>query len=294
MSVFHNVFIYLNFSFYNLFVTLFLFLIMYIFIRFINRKIKIKYQSYLTENSVVLISGGSMGIGKEIIKILRTKYKCLVINIDIRKDLFDLYDTKLVNYFCDLSDIEGVEKVLYEIKSKYKTIDFLINNAGIAKNKKFEFLESDEFTTTYNVNFLAPMIICKKLLSHYDNIHVTNIASVMSHLIADKSCDYISSKWALYAFHESLRYDYFYNKNKKFTIICPYAVDTGMFKGFISPLPFVKILKPAYVARKIIDSIILQDKVMFVPFYMEYICFIFKLLPLFIRDFIYFKLSKII
>jgi short-subunit dehydrogenase len=234
-----------------------------------------------------------LGIGKEIVKIIRSEYKCLIINLDIRKDLFDLNDSKIINYFCDLSNIDHLEKVMDKIKIENKKIDVLINNAGIAYNKKFQILESEEFKKTYNINFLAPIIISKKLLSHYDNIHITTMASVMSHLIADKSSDYISSKWAIYAVHECLRYDYFYDLKKKFTIICPYAVDTGMFKGFISPLPFVKILKPTYVARKIIDSIILKDKVVFIPFYMEYICFIFKLFPVFIRDFIYFKISKL-
>jgi len=58
------------------------------------------------------------------------------------------------------------------------------------------------------VNLLAPMILCKKYLSHSTNQkkHIINISSVMSQIVATSSIDYIASKWGLFGFHECLRY----------------------------------------------------------------------------------------
>ena len=63
------------------------FLFVYFFIEFI-REIKFKNQKYITENTLILITGGCLGIGRELIRQLILNYKCTIINIDIRKDEF--------------------------------------------------------------------------------------------------------------------------------------------------------------------------------------------------------------
>ena len=288
---------------YSLLIYIFLILLISFIIRNLYRKYRFKYQTYINSKTVILITGGCQGIGKEIIKFLLENYKCTVINIDICKDKFkDLEDSfnsgnggKVINYYCDLCDSKNIDSCVTSILSFYR-VDILINNAGISYNKDFTQLEEINFSKTINVNLLAPMQLCKKLLSHktkhQEKLHIVNVASVMSHITSLKSTDYCSSKWGLFALHECMRYDYYATDDFKFTIICPFAVNTSMFQGFVSPLPFVNILYVNYVAETIIRSIILNDKIVFLPFYMEYIALVFKVLPISLRDFLYFKLSK--
>jgi short-subunit dehydrogenase len=281
---------------------LFLVVIFSFFIRLVYRKFQIKNQKYLNDKIFVCITGGCLGIGKEIIKILINQYSCNVINIDIRGDLFEGLHSeieidkrnKLHNFMFDLSLTGEIEKVFSNIIAKFGKIDILINNAGVAYNKKFQNLEEDEYLNTIRVNLIAPVVLTKKFILNYskNQIHVVNMASVMSHTISDKSPDYISSKWGLYSFHECLRYDYYDNENIYFTVICPFAVDTGMFPGFKPPISILEILKAENVARDVVNTIILKDKIVFIPFYLEYVCYLFKLLPVALRDFLYFKLSK--
>jgi len=272
--------------------------------RLIHRKYSFKHQNYINSGTIVMITGGCHGIGIEILKFILTNYKCTVINIDVCKEKFkeleeyfniNKIDGRLFNYHCDISDIDQVNTCIDAILSEH-TIDILINNAGIAFNKHFNYLEHKNFVKTIQTNLLAPIVLSKKLLHHntinQNKLHIVNIASVMSHLTSCKSTDYSTTKWGLYAFHECLRYDYYHNKEFKFTIVCPFAVDTGMFEGFVSPLPLVKILKSSYVAEFIVKSIVLNDKIVFIPFYMEYIALAFKILPTCIRDYLYFKFSK--
>lgn len=259
---------------------------------------KLNLPNTFSKDKIILLTGGCLGIGKEVINILLTNklFKCIIINIDIREQLFIEDESfRLFNYKCDLTIKEEINTVLTDILSKFKKIDILINNAGIAFNKNFNDLEENYFTKTLEVNLIAPMILSKRLIKHNKTInnklHIITISSVMSHLIADNSSDYITSKWGLYAFHECLRYDYYNNNNLNFTLICPFACNTGMFPGFKSPIPFLNVLETTYVANEIINSIIMKEKIRFIPFYTEYICLIYRLLPTWMRDFIYFKIS---
>jgi len=62
-----------------------------IIINLIHRIITIyqlKTQDYITSNSIFLITGGSLGLGRELIDHLLTKYKCTIINIDVRDSEF--------------------------------------------------------------------------------------------------------------------------------------------------------------------------------------------------------------
>ncbi len=63
-------------------------LIIYQFLCYLIRLYRINTQNYITPNSTLLITGGSMGIGREMIKYLLEYYKCTIINIDIREDQF--------------------------------------------------------------------------------------------------------------------------------------------------------------------------------------------------------------
>jgi short-subunit dehydrogenase len=288
---------------FNLYLILYSFIIytIFIFFRYVARKIRLSSQKqFYLRNKTFLITGGCQGIGKEIIKILVLEYKCKIVNIDIRNNLFEelsqIDSTRIVNFRCDLSNLDELVSTCQDIFKNFDKIDFLINNAGIANNTKFEDLKEEEITKLMNINLLAPMKLCKLFTNFYlkekkNKIHIITMASVMSHIIADKSSDYISSKWGLYSFHEAMRYDYYYNTNIGFTVICPFAVKTGMFPGFCPPLPFIKLLEVEEVARATVESIILKDKILFIPFYVEFICIIFNFLPCFLRDSLYFSLS---
>lgn len=79
----------------------------------------------------------------------------------------------------------------------------------------------------------------------------------MSILTGLKVTSYCGSKHALLGFHNSLRVELKLNKSPiKTTFIAPWAVNTGMFKGFKSTIDaIVPILNEEGVAREIINAI---------------------------------------
>ena len=267
------------------------------------RKYFLKKQTHITNNTVILITGGCCGIGYEIISNLITQYHCKVINVDILKEKFSAlkqcFNDNIVNIHCDLSqcDIDFVS-LLKSHNVNISTIDIVINNAGVAYNRPFSVANNSQIHKTIHVNLLSHMLLTKAVLNekvnNKSNVHVVTIASVMSHLVSQNSCEYVASKWGLFAFHESLRAEYLYQKGFHFTIVCPFAINTGMFEGFRSPLPFLfKEYDVKWFGKDVSERIALKDKVIYYPWYAKYFGGVYKMLPTCIMDIFQYIFCKI-
>ena len=81
-------------------------------------------------NSICVVTGGSSGIGFSLIKELKKRKAKKIINIDI----VECNQSEVDFYKCDVGDNDMIRKVLDEIYFKYKEIDLICSNAGIAKD----------------------------------------------------------------------------------------------------------------------------------------------------------------
>ena len=98
-------------------------------------------------NRVVLITGGSQGIGKA----TATEFRRLGdIVISFSKEIDEEYPN--YSYVGDVSNEQDVEKVINEIKQQYGKIDVLINNAGISVNGALELISTEAFNKIMDVN----------------------------------------------------------------------------------------------------------------------------------------------
>ena len=264
--------------------------ISFLFIGKLIRERKFRNQNYLTKETNILITGGCLGIGREMIDLLIKKYNCKIINLDIKTSEFfilkTLYNNNIQNIECNISKIENIISFLEKHDINPDLIDIIINNAGIANNLPLEQLSSKNMISTMEINLLSPMKIIKafidknKRLSNGKQIHFITLCSVMSHIISANSSDYISSKWGLYAFVESVRNEYLYSNKYIFTTICPFAVDTGMFPNFFF------CMKTKWVANEIIKSIALKEGIKFIPDFINFPIYLYKLVPSFFSNLI--------
>ena len=240
------------------------------------------------ENANVLITGGASGIGKIMGRMALEKgAKCFIIwdinlaGIEATRKELGKYG-KVKGYVVDVSNHEVVNLAYRKTVEDCGSVDILINCAGIiTSNKTFDQQTYDEMTRTMNINTLAPMFVTRAMLPDMlerNNGHICNIASAGGMLSNPKMSVYAASKWGAIGWSDSVRIELQDMKSKvHITTVAPYYINTGMFDGVKSPV--IPILKPEYVAKKIIRAIERNKSFKGIPFGFHFIRFWQFLLP---------------
>lgn len=128
------------------------------------------------KDQVAIVTGGSNGIGYEVVKgmIHGEAKKVVVLDYDKESEtrLKAEFGDKVDYHFLDLSDTKSIRKLFKELISIYQKIDVLVNCAGIISTKKFEDLDDEEFRKVIEINL---------------NANFTTISSIFGHFIENKS-----------------------------------------------------------------------------------------------------------
>jgi 3-oxoacyl-[acyl-carrier protein] reductase len=121
----------------------------------------------ILKDKVVLITGGSDGIGLSIAKKFVKQGATVIIsgrNEDKLKEACKKYNIKdyVVN---DIKEINNHDKLLDYIYNKYNNLDILINNAGVSMHES-DFLEvtEDGFDNQFDINFKGAYFITQNFI----------------------------------------------------------------------------------------------------------------------------------
>lgn len=188
---------------------------------------------------VVLITGASSGIGREIAKKLAASYQVIIHYnnsyedaLELKKELDNLYNKDILIVKCDLSSEEEIDNMLNIIYQKYNTIDILINNAGIAIDTLLEDKTKVNFIKTLEVNTIAPFLLCKKIGLKMKENQYGNIVNISStngiDTIYPESIDYDASKAALISISKNMAN--YLAPYVRVNTVCPGWVNTRMNK----------------------------------------------------------------
>ncbi len=136
-------------------------------------------------NKIALVTGGTSGIGKEIVKELLDK-GCMVITCYHSNESLanetekEFNNDNLLIIKCDVSNEKEVVNMFNVIKEKYGKIDYLVNNAGTFIDNFIKDFNIDEFKKVLDVNLLGK-VICTKYA--YENMNNNGaIVNISSHL----------------------------------------------------------------------------------------------------------------
>lgn len=140
----------------------------------------------------------------------------------------------------DLTDLDAIDLAATDVLDSGGAPDILVNNAGIVVGNSF-FWETDtrrESVPTIAVNTLAHMHVTRVFLpsmiaNKTRNKRILNIASAAATVSNPRMSVYAASKWALYAWGDSLRLGLGQagHQHISVTTFCPSYVSTGMFRG---------------------------------------------------------------
>jgi len=213
--------------------------------------------------SHVLITGAASGIGQLLaLGALSRGARLTLLDVNAAglKALKDVMGGETAVYPVDLSDRAAVQAVAAEILKTRGPVDILVNNAGIVTGKPILECSDAAIERTFQVNTLALFWLTRAFLPAMiaqGKGHVVTIASAAGLSGTSRLVDYCASKHAAVGFDESLRLELKRLGHPiRTTVVCPFFIDTGMFKGVKTRFPWIlPILDPGYVTRRILGAI---------------------------------------
>ncbi|HUH43208.1 MAG: SDR family oxidoreductase [Sulfurimonas sp.] len=233
----------------------------------------------------ILVTGASSGIGEALARLYAKDGHDLVL-LARREDRLEILKSELIEaksvelVVVDVIDFELLQKKIKLVSD----IDMVILNAGASLGHSLEITPFCDFKKLYDINLLSNHAILEVLLPQFcakKSGKIVFISSLASLIFMPTSVAYSSSKRALNAYAEGMRYKY-KNDGIKVINILPGFIKSEMTDKNSFKMPF--FLSTENGAKRIYDAI--KKEKIFYPFPLRFylIISLFKLLPQFLRD----------
>ena len=165
------------------------------------------------KDKVILITGGSSGIGKALAFCFGQKGSKIVITgrkedaLIVVSEELTLHGIPNIYVVADVSVKADNEKVINATLQKFGTIDVLINNAGISMRGMFADVEPDVLKTVMDINYMGMVYATKYALPHIkaNKGSIIGISSIAGYRGLPVRTGYSASKFAMNGFLEALR-----------------------------------------------------------------------------------------
>lgn len=210
------------------------------------------------DDKVILITGASTGIGRELALQL-SNYDCTLLLTARRKTLLDELAKKIGKkcktavYQLDVSDKQSVRQVYDNLISDFGKIDIAILNAGIDQKTRITNFNSEDAEITMGVNFFGLIYWIELLAPVYmkqKNGMIVGVTSLADARGFPGSGYYCASKAAASHLLESLRID-LKKYNVKVITVKPGFVKTPMTDKNDFYMPFlISVEKAAEIIIK--------------------------------------------
>ena len=209
---------------------------------------------------IVILTGATGGLGREFLKqilkeeideiwaIARNEQKLL----ELRKE----YGERVIPISIDLSEMQGIEQIKNVLDEKKPQVEYLINNAGLAKMGRYNDFSIEEIDKTINVNCKAPVMLAQICIPYMGKgSKILNISSAS----AFQPNPYIN----LYAASKAFERSYSRALNVELeetgitsTAVCPGWIDTELLQKEINgkKVKFPGLVTPDRVAKQAIKD----------------------------------------
>lgn len=212
---------------------------------------------------VVVISGGTEGLGKEIARTLTSDYQVVILSPTEEKLKKVANEIGCDYQICDISVWDNCYKVISNIIKNYGQIDCLINNAGIYIEQELELNDPDRIKEVFAVNTLGTIYLTKAVIPNMKKIKkglIINIISQAGLVGQNGKSIYNSSKWAITGFTKCMQIE-LSKYNIAVTGIYPGKLDTNMFKNMGIEKDMSNALNTENVAKIVQFILSLDNKV---------------------------------
>jgi NAD(P)-dependent dehydrogenase (short-subunit alcohol dehydrogenase family) len=228
-------------------------------------------------NKVVLITGGSRGLGLELARLFADEGAYIAITsrdmhelLAVKEELRDRGAADVDAFPSDVTVREQAEAAILRMVSRWGRIDVLVNNAGIILSSPLERVRMEDFEEAMAVHFWAPLFLMLAAAPHMRRQRdgrIVNIASIGGRVAIPHLVPYCASKFALVGLSDGMRAE-FARQHIAVTTVCPGLMRTGShlnasFRGWhqvefalfsiLDALPLTSI-NAERAARRIVDA----------------------------------------
>ncbi len=221
-------------------------------------------------NRVVWITGASTGIGFELAKVFAKAGYTIVATGRRKSRLVSLVSEikfaghEAYAFVCNIQSERSIISTKKKILEKCKTIDVLVNNAGVTVFKSFVETKSPEFDSVIGTNlrgsFLATKAVLPLMIKRKSG-HIINVLSVSANTVFTESSAYSASKAGLLAMSNVLRAEV-RKFNIKVSNILPGAVDTAMWSPVMRQRYSKRMMTPRELAEVVLTVAVQPKKVL--------------------------------
>ncbi|XP_026998517.2 retinol dehydrogenase 10-B [Tachysurus fulvidraco] len=198
-----------------------------------------------------------------------------------------VFQPRVHTYVCDVSKRECVYATAKQVRIELGDVTFLVNNAGVVSGHHLLECPDELIERTMMVNCHAHFWTTKAFLPKMLELnegHIVTVASSLGLFTTAGVEDYCASKFGAIGFHESLSHELkAANKDGiKMTLVCPFLVDTGMFKGCQirkEIAPFFPPLNPEHCVERAMRAILTDQPMVCTPRAMYAVTFMKTILP---------------
>lgn len=213
---------------------------------------------------VVLITGASSGLGREVARIFAYKgYDIVFTFLHHKQEALSLKEelekkVKVLCLKCDVTSEEDVNNLVKEIKKNFGKIDCLVNNAGISMDNNIFDKSLSEFRRVVDVNLTGVFNVTRNIVPLMGSGSIINVASTDGiDTFYEEEMDYAASKSGLITLTKIMARQF--APNIRVNVVAPGWINTEMNKDLYDDFKqkqIDKILLKRFAEPKEVASVI--------------------------------------
>ncbi len=226
-------------------------------------------RSFLLDEKVAIVTGGSKGIGKAcVLALSEAGANTVVVSrhlSEARQAAAEAQDkgSDAIAIEADIKNASDVERMVHQTIDRFGKIDILVNNAAVNIRKPILEFEREDWITILDTNLIACHLcakaVCKDMMTRKSG-NIINIASNLGTVVLPGRGAYAASKAGLIQLTKYLAVE-LASSGIRVNTVCPGPIETDMmrkmrteasFDHLIEKVPLKRIGQPGEIGGTIV------------------------------------------
>jgi 3-oxoacyl-[acyl-carrier protein] reductase len=193
----------------------------------------------LLEGKVAIVTGGSRGIGRALVKELAKEGASVAFNflkseaqaLELKKEI-EAAGGKVLIFRQDVKEYDSIRVMVEGVKSHFGRLDIIINNAGILRDKALMLMEEQDWEDVIKTNLTGAFNLIRSAIVTFmkqRSGNIINITSVAGLKGASRQVNYSASKAGMIGLTKALAKEVG-PYNIRVNAIAPGYIDTDMVR----------------------------------------------------------------